>query len=232
MSLPATRPLVCLVTHGERLALGLGGRADAVAEAIVAQAAEAARAGVDIVQVRELELDAAPLIALVARTVDAVDGTGARVLVNDRLDVALAAGAHGVHLRADSYPAARVRSIAPAGFLVGRSVHAVDEAAAVAAAGDADFLVFGTVFHSASKPHGHQPAGLESLARVVDAAAGVPVLAIGGVNVGTMPLVAAAGAAGAAAIGLFLPGEAGAGRTMGETVSALRRAFDSVGEVH
>jgi thiamine-phosphate pyrophosphorylase len=232
MRLPAARPLVCLVTHGERLALRLDGRVDAIADAIVAQAAEAARAGVDLVQVRELEFAAAPLVALVARIVDAVAGTSARVLVNDRLDVALAAGAHGVHLRADSYPAARVRSMSPPGFLVGRSVHASDEAAAVAAEGETDFLVFGTVFQSASKPNGQRPAGLEALARVVDAAAGVPVLAIGGVTVGSMPLLAAAGAAGAAAIGLFLPGEAGAGRTMADTVSGLRGAFDSVGEVH
>jgi thiamine-phosphate diphosphorylase len=230
VSLPAIRPIVCLVTHGERLA----GQEDARAleDALVLQAGEAARAGVDLIQVRELEMEAGPLTRLVARIVDAVEGTRARVLVNDRLDVALAADAHGVHLRADSYPASRVRRLAPAGFLVGRSVHAAAEAATVVAEGGIDYLVFGTVFATRSKPAGHQPAGVEALARVVDAARGVPVLAIGGVTAGTMPLIAATGAAGIAAIGVFLPGDAGRGAGMADTVAGLRRAFDTVGEVH
>ena len=231
MTLPPTRPVVCLVTHGARLATGVDGAA-AVADALVAQAGEAARAGVDLVQVRELDLDAGPLTTLVERIVDAVRGTRTRVLVNDRLDVAMAAGAHGVHLRADSYSASRVRSIAPADFLVGRSVHTAEEVADVAAEGAMDFLVFGTVFTSRSKPAGHPSAGIEALARAVDAAAGVPVLAIGGITLGAMPVVAAAGAAGVAAIDMFLPGGARPGPTLAEAVASLRRAFDSVGEVH
>ena len=232
MTILDSRPLICLVTHGERLALRLPGRPAAVADAIVAQAAEAARCGVHFVQVREIDLEAALMIALVSRIVEAVEGSPTRVLVNDRLDVALAAGAHGVHLRGDSYPASRVRAVTAPGFLVGRSVHGPEEAAAVAAEGATDFLVFGTVFQTPSKPAGHRPAGLEGLSRVVDAASGMPVLAIGGVTVGSMPLIAAAGAAGVAAIGLFLPGEAGAAPTMAETVAGLRSAFDTVGEVH
>ena len=231
MSLAASRPLVCLVTHGERLGID-DPNAMAVEDALVLQAGEAARAGVDLIQVRELDLEAVDLTRLVSRIVGAVDGTRARVLVNDRLDVALAAGAHGVHLRADSYPASRVRRLAPAGFLIGRSVHSALETDAVMAGGGIDFLVFGTVFATRSKPAGHQPAGVEALARVVDAASGVPVLAIGGITVASMPLVAAAGAAGVAAIGLFLPGEAGPASGMTGTLASLRRAFDSVGEIH
>jgi thiamine-phosphate pyrophosphorylase len=231
VSLAATRPLVCLVTHGERLGVD-DPNATAVEDALVIQSGEAARAGVDLIQVRELDLEAVHLTRLVARIVGAVGGTRARVLVNDRLDVALAAGAHGVHLRADSYPASRVRQLAPAGFLIGRSVHSAVETEAVVAGGGIDFLVFGTVFATRSKPAGHQPAGVEVLARVVDAAAGVPVLAIGGITVASMPLVAAAGAAGVAAIGLFLPGEAGRAAGMAETLALLRRAFDTVGEIH
>jgi thiamine-phosphate pyrophosphorylase len=123
------------------------------------------------------------------------------VVVNDRLDVALAAGAHGVHLRGDSYPAARVRAVVPPGFLVGRSVHSAGEAVAVAAAGGVDYLVFGSVFATASKA-GQPPAGLPELAAVA-AAVPVPVLAVGGVTVEHAGRVAQAGAAGAAAIGLF-----------------------------
>jgi thiamine-phosphate pyrophosphorylase len=196
--LPSRRPLVCLVTHGERLQVRGATSPASVADAIVTQAREAAAAGVDIVQLRELDLEGGALSTLAERCVRAVDGTATRVLVNDRLDVAVAAGAHGVHLRGDSYPAARVRAVTPPGFIIGRSVHAVDEAAAVASEGAVDFLVFGTVFSSASKPIGHVPAGLDVLARVVDAAGPVPVLAIGGVSVASVPLISAAGAAGVA----------------------------------
>jgi thiamine-phosphate pyrophosphorylase len=161
----------------------------------------AARAGVHLVQVRERDLDGGPLTALVRRCVAAVRGSRARVLVNDRLDVALAAGAHGVHLRGDSVPASRVRTLCPPGFLLGRSVHARDEAVDAAAASGLDYLLFGTVFPTSSKP-GRAPAGSPALADVV-AAVCVPVLAVGGVSPDNLGEVAAAGAAGFAAIGLF-----------------------------
>ena len=69
------------------------------------------------------------LLSLVTQAVEAVRGTRTRILVNDRVDVAIAAGAHGVHLRGDSAPARRVRRVAPPAFLIGRSVHARDEIA-------------------------------------------------------------------------------------------------------
>jgi thiamine-phosphate pyrophosphorylase len=98
---------------------------------LVDRVAAAARAGVHLVQVRERDLEGAALMQLVERCVVAVRSTFARVIVNDRLDVALAAGAHGVHLRSDSMPAGRVRAVVPRGFLIGRSVHAAGEAARV-----------------------------------------------------------------------------------------------------
>jgi thiamine-phosphate pyrophosphorylase len=113
------------------------------ADGVVARAAWAARAGVHLVQVRERDLEGRALTDLVARCVAAVRGTRARVVVNERFDVALAAGAHGVHLRAGSMAAARVRGAAPPGFLIGRSVHAPEEAADP---GAVDYLIFGTVF--------------------------------------------------------------------------------------
>jgi thiamine-phosphate diphosphorylase len=225
-------PIVALVTHGERLAARRQWRPEEIESRLVAQVRAAALAGVDLVQVRELDLETDALVRLVERAVAAVRGTEARIVVNDRYDVARAAGAHGIHLRGDSYPAARVRSGAPPGFLIGRSVHDPDEAAAVVQAGGIDYLVFGTVFQTASKPAGHVPAGLEGLVAVVRAAGRVPVLAIGGVSVESAPRLALAGAAGLAAIGLFLPGEVGAGRTIADTVAALRVAFDSATERH
>jgi thiamine-phosphate diphosphorylase len=224
--------IVALVTHGERLASRRDARPEDVEDHLVAQVREAALAGVDLVQVRELELETDALVRLVERAVAAARGTRARIVVNDRYDVARAAGAHGIHLRGDSYPAARVRGVAPAGFLIGRSVHDPDEAAAVVRAGGIDYLVFGTVFPTSSKPAGHVPVGPEALAAAVRAAEGVPVLAIGGVSVESAPRLALAGAAGLAAMGLFLAGEVGAGRTIAATVAELRAAFDSATERH
>jgi len=156
---------------------------------------------VHLVQIRERDLDGGPLTRLVAACVAAVRGTRTRILVNDRLDIALAAGAHGVHLRAGSFGACRVRSMAPRPFLVGRSVHSVEEAVAAADEGGLDYLIFGTVFESASKP-GHAAAGVAGLA-AVSGATRLPVLAIGGMTRERIPDVMAAGASGVAAISMF-----------------------------
>jgi len=186
-------PVLCLITDrrmwGQRWEDGL-----------VGQVIVAAQAGVHMVQVRERDLDGGALRELVARCVEAARGTNTRILVNDRLDVALAAGAHGVHLRGDSMPASRVRAVCPRPFLIGRSIHTADEARLADVAG-LDYLVFGTVFATSSKP-GRNPAGVAELAACV-AATTLPVLAVGGVTVETMPSVTRAGAAGVAAIGLF-----------------------------
>jgi thiamine-phosphate pyrophosphorylase len=189
---------------------------------LAGRVAAAARAGVHLVQVRERDLDGGPFVRLVARCVEVVRGTRARILVNDRVDVALAAGAHGVHLRADSVAASRVRRIVPAGFLIGRSVHSVAEALRAAADGGADYLLFGTVFPTASKP-GQAAAGTTALAEVV-VATSLPVLAVGGVTVATAPDVARAGAAGIAAIALFAD-ESDEG--LHAAVSAVVKAFDT-----
>ncbi|MEO8077338.1 MAG: thiamine phosphate synthase, partial [Acidobacteriota bacterium] len=138
-----TYPLLCLVT--DRRAAG---------RPLLDIIRDAAHGGVDLIQIRERDLDGRALTALVRAAVDAAAGTGARIVVNDRLDVALAAGAAGVHLRADSFTAAEVRQLSPPGFIVGRSIHGEDEAAAIEAAGGCDYLTFGTVFPSA-RTRGH-----------------------------------------------------------------------------
>jgi thiamine-phosphate pyrophosphorylase len=186
-------PVLCLITDRRRW----GGQ---WRNPLVAQVAAAARAGIQLIQVREPDLAAGALRDLVGRCLEAVRGTPARVVVNDRLDVALAAGAHGVHLRGDSMPARRVRSHCPRPFLIGSSVHAVEDVRRADSA-VLDYLVFGTVFATASKP-GRPPAGVETLADAVRATT-IPVLAVGGVTFDTMPAVRRAGAAGAAAIGVF-----------------------------
>jgi thiamine-phosphate diphosphorylase len=185
------------------------------------QLAAACDAGVDIVQVRERDLDAATLCAIVRHVVSRAT-PATRVIVNDRADVAAAAGAAGVHLRADGPPAVRVRALRPVPWIVGRSVHTPAEAARAA---DADYLLCGTVFASRSKPAGAPVGGIEAL-RETCAIAVPPVLAIGGMTPARVAECRAAGAAGVAAIGVFLP----AGRTAdslgpAEAVAALRQAW-------
>ncbi len=182
---------------------------------------DAVRAGVDLIQLREPGLEALALLSLATRLVDMTRHTPTRVVVNDRLDVAVASGAHGVHLRGDSIAPARARSMVPAGFLIGRSVHGAEEAA-VAARG-ADYCIAGTVFPTPSKPGLRQPLGLEGLQAIVRAVP-VPVLAIGGVSMERIEAVAATGAAGMAAIGLF-DAEA---EDLVAVVREARRRFDSV----
>lgn len=189
----------------------------------VTRIAAAARAGVPLIQIREPQLEGGALFDLVQRAVRAVAPTKARVIVNDRLDVALCAGAHGVHLRGDSLPASRVRAMSPRGFLVGRSVHGVQGAVEAAARGGLDYLVFGTVFPTRSKP-GRASSGVETLARVVSAVP-LPVLAVGGVGIESAPDVAAAGAAGFAAISLFAEPSVDA---IGPIVHEARTAFHAV----
>jgi len=169
---------------------------------LVERAALASRRGASVIQVRERDLADAALLDLVRAIVAAVpDGT--RVFVNDRVDVALAAGAHGVHLRGDSVPAARVRAIVPAGFTIGRAVHTFEEIDAAVAAGGCDYLMFGTVFSSAGKRAEHPVAGLDALARAC-ARSTLPIVAIGGMTPDREADVARAGASGLAAVGWFM----------------------------
>jgi thiamine-phosphate pyrophosphorylase len=180
---------------------------------------DAVRAGVDLIQIREPGLEASALVSLAASVVDMARDTPTRVVVNDRLDVAVASGAHGVHLRGDSIPPHRARSMAPAGFLIGRSVHGADEA--ILAVRDVDYVLAGTVFPTASKPGLREHLGLAGLAAIVRAVQ-VPVLAIGGVSMDRIEAVAATGAAGIAAIGLF-DAEA---EDLAAVVREARRQFD------
>lgn len=190
--------MICLVTDRRRLC------ADASVAAqrgcLAAQVRHAVDAGVDLVQIRETDLEAGSLASLVAECVAIAKGSPTRIIVNDRIDVALTSGAHGVHLRGDSVPVHAARQIAPVGFLIGRSVHRVEEAVA---AGEADYLIAGTVFPSASKRAEAPLLGIDGLAAVAHAV-DRPVLAIGGITDDRIDAVALAGAAGIAAIGLFI----------------------------
>jgi thiamine-phosphate pyrophosphorylase len=224
MLLFETAPIICLVTDRERLRPHA--RLETQLEAVVAQAEEAGRAGVTLVQIRERDLSARVLTELTAGVVAATRGTRTKVVVNDRVDVALSTGADGVHLRGDSFGAARARALAPPAWIVGRSIHDVGEAELQGQ--DVDYVIFGTVFPTASKA-GAAPAGLAAL-RSAAAASPCPVLAIGGVSTDNVREAAATGVAGVAAIELFLPPtDAAPGRPgIAEAVRAVRSAFGAV----
>jgi thiamine-phosphate diphosphorylase len=169
---------------------------------LLRQVEAAVEARIDCVIVRERDLEARDLTDLTMSIVAMTRETSTRVVVNDRVDVALASGADGVHLRSDSMPPDVVRRMTPKNFLIGRSVHTAREAASVAGV---DYLIAGTVWTSASKHEDHQLLGLDGFSGVVRTAP-VPVLAIGGVTIDRVGEIAKAGGAGIAAIGLFMSG--------------------------
>src|SRR5262245_3697871 len=164
---------------------------------VLASAARAIRDGVDMIQVREKDLSARGLFDMVCRIRDFAAGTKTRVLVNDRLDVALAARVDGVHLPSNGLPAHRVR---PFVELLGVSTHNVQEALDAEKA-HAEFIVFGPVFDSPGKT----AVGLDPL-REITALVRIPVLAIGGMTWANAQEVLDAKAAGIAGIRLFQEG--------------------------
>jgi thiamine-phosphate pyrophosphorylase len=212
-------PVICMVT--DRRAYG-----DGWEDALVRRVGAAARAGVHLIQVRERGLDARDYVQLVSRCVREAAGTHARVIVNDRLDVALSAGAHGLHLPTAGILAARVRTAVTRDFVIGRSVHSAAEAADAAQQGGLDYLIFGTVFPTASKP-GVVPAGVDGL-RAACRAVSLPVLAIGGVTLDRARAVARAGAGGFAGIGLF---QAASEEEARKTVQHANALFDTLRDV-
>lgn len=194
---------------------------------ILEKVAEAANCKVDYIQLREKDLPARDLEALASRAVEIVCGLRAksrhaptRILINSRTDVALAAGADGVHLPARDLSPAEVHRVwkssgaARSGPVVGVSCHAPSEVAAAAAAG-ATYTIFGPVFDKRAAP-GTSPAGIDALREAC--AHKIPVLAIGGVNLENARSCLEVGAAGLAAIRLFQENQ------ISQIVEALRQA--------
>ena len=186
--------------------------------------AAAAQGGAGAIQLREKDLSARDLYALGARLQGALAPYGVPLLINDRLDVALALDAAGVHLAGHSLPTAVARRVLGAGKLLGVSTHSV-EAARCAAEDGADFIVFGPVFTTPSKVAYGPPQGLQHLTTVVRAVR-IPVLAIGGIDHTNLPQVMQAGAYGVAMIRAVL-----AAPDPYQATQQLRAAFAAASQV-
>jgi thiamine-phosphate pyrophosphorylase len=190
--LDTSRPITYLITTGKARPENF----DESSRAISIVVAAAVQEGVDLIQVREKQLTGRLLYDLVVRMRSLALRSATRLLVNDRLDIALAAGADGVHLTSTSLLPGVVRERAPQGFLIACSVHSANEAMTVKSDG-ADLCVYGPVFETPGKG---APQGVGRLHEVCELVKPFPVLAIGGINKRNVQAALDAGAAGIAAI--------------------------------
>lgn len=217
----AAAPRVYLVTDRKQMG-GADGVVDRVGLALRAlergsQTAEALLPHQLAIQLREKDLGGRALVELARALRRVTTAAGARLFVNDRVDVALAVGADGVHLGGGALSPAEVAALAP-GLAIGLSTHSVAEVARAGADGDVTFVVFGPVFDTPAKRDlGRAPVGLAALARAT--ASPIPVVALGGIEVTRAGECAGAGAHGVAGI-RFVLGAGDPTRALGEIWSA------------
>jgi thiamine-phosphate pyrophosphorylase len=209
MSLEIPKPIIYPITNG----------APRTPEDIFPLVEAAVAAKVPLFQIREKTLSARALFELTARVAEITHGSDTRLLVNDRSDIARAAGADGVHLTSQSLPAEVVRTTHGPGFLIGVSTHSLEEARA-ARVGGANFVVFGPVFETESKLAFGAPQGLSRLAEVTNNLRGFPVVAIGGITLENAGACFEAGASGVAAIRLLNDA-----RRMSSIVESIRSVY-------
>ena len=186
------RPLIYLISDGSIDEANF----DAGSDRFLKVVESAVRAHLPLVQIREKRLSARRLFELTKLAVAAAQDSATKIIVNDRVDIALAAKADGVHLTSRSVAPEAIRKYFPADLVVGASTHSLDELGA-AAKGGADFAVFGPIFESSEKPAAQ---GLDALEKAVEFARDFPVLALGGIDATNYKLVLETAAAGFAAI--------------------------------
>jgi thiamine-phosphate pyrophosphorylase len=201
MPLKLPSPILYLITSGTTTSATTPHSEDFAQLLALVRAATAAR--INLIQLREKNLRTRVLYELTARAAEITHGTQTRLLVNDRADVALAAGgAAGVHLTTRSLEASIVRKSFGQDFLIGVSTHSLHEAQAARDA-SADFAIFGPVFDTPSKQIYGAPVGLDALGTAARSLAPFPILALGGITLQNAAEALEAGASGIAAISLF-----------------------------
>ena len=200
MPLNLTKPITYLITSGQTTLQTTPQSEDFLRLLKLVEAAVSAE--IDLIQLREKNLSTKVLFDLTTRAAAIARGSQSRLLVNDRADVAQAAGVAGVHLTSRSMQASVIRKTFGDEFLIGVSTHRIQEVE-VAWAGGGDFVVFGPVFETASKVEYGPPLGLERLRAATGQMGAFPVLALGGVSLDNVGECFRAGASGVAAIRMF-----------------------------
>ena len=194
------KPTICLITSGQTTVRTAAASEDFSRVLQLAEAAVAAK--VDLLQLREKNLNARVLCDLARQVVELVRASATRLVVNDRADISRAAGADGVHLTTASLEASVIRRAFGDQFLIGVSTHSLEDARGARQQG-ADFVVLGPVFETASKRVYGEPLGPEKLKQVATELVPFPVLALGGVTLANVASCFNAGATGIAAIRLL-----------------------------
>ncbi len=163
---------------------------------------ESLKGGLRALQLREKEIAIRELLRMAYELREITQRHGAKLFINDRVDVAIAVEADGVHLGRNSIPASAAKKITKGRLMIGVSTHSLAEAADAEQDG-ADFITFGPIYHTPSKMRYGEPLGIEAL-RKVTAEVSVPVLAIGGITVGRVKEVMDSGSSGVAVISAIL----------------------------
>lgn len=188
----AAKPLTYLITRGDSNSSNFTEKKAGILETLRISI----KGGIELFQIREKHLTAKLLFELASDASSIARGTGTKLLVNDRADIALAVKANGVHLPANSLRADVVRRSFPEEFVIGVSAHSLAEAESASING-ADFVVYGPVFET---PNKGKPVGLDELQRVCQKLGDFPVIALGGINETNCQIVMDHGASGFAAI--------------------------------
>ncbi|HLA12685.1 MAG TPA: thiamine phosphate synthase [Pyrinomonadaceae bacterium] len=210
-----SKPIIYLITSGRTTAETT--RESPEFHEVLSLVRAAVQAKVTFLQIREKHATDRTLFHLVRDASDITRDKGTRILVNGRADIARAGNVDGVHLPTRSLPVDVVRKTFGEAFLIGASTHSVPEIVAARESG-ADFAVFGPVFDTPSKP---EAVGLTKLREAAFAAAGFPLLALGGVNPNNARECFRAGASGVAAIRMFSDPE-----KLESTVKVLQAQFE------
>jgi thiamine-phosphate diphosphorylase len=206
MPFDAARITLIVITDRQILARG--------SDMPMADAVRAAAAGgATMIQLREKGMESAALLRQADELRAALEGSGCVFTVNDRLDIAMASGAEGVHLGQSDLPLSRARRVGGERLVYGVSAGKI-EWAREAAAGGADYIGVGPIYPTGSKENVRAPIGPEGMAEVIADAGGLPAVAIGGMNAENLGPIIAAGASGVAVIGAVMgaPGPEAAAR--------------------
>jgi len=180
--------------------------------------------GVRAVQLREKDLPVRDLLSLAQELRAVTREFGAKLFINDRVDVAMGVGADGVHLGGMSMPPEAVRKVVGKDMLIGVSTHSLEEAIA-ARAGGADLITFGPIFQTPAKVKYGPPLGAKAI-RAIKNEVPVPLFAIGGINSGNMLQAMSAGADGVAMISAIMAAE-----DVRKTAAAYDKALTAISRV-